>query len=336
MHAFTFTYWEFNMKLSTKLTPVAATLLLALGATSAQAEDKKDPLSISGFIDMSYLYSDIDGESSTSDSGLDQVEINISYDFGNKLTASVDVEYQNEDEGVDLEQAFITYALSDNLSVKAGRFLSYTGWETEEPTGLFQYSATGYAPYFYGYYQQGISGLYSTEKYAIAVSVVNDLADPSATDSEKPGIETMLALMPTDEITIKAFYSVDDLAGTDEDTTLINTWASYSKDALTLAVEYNMSENAGAYAGRFGIDSEAIGYLFMANYAISDKVGLTLRYNDWEIEDASGATVEDASGITISPSYVVNDNLLIVFEYRMDEINDVDVDSIALEALITF
>lgn len=336
MHAFTFTYWEFNMKLSTKLTPVAATLLLALGATSAQAEDKKDPLSISGFIDMSYLYSDIDGESSTSDSGLDQVEINISYDFGNKLTASVDVEYQNEDEGVDLEQAFITYALSDNLSVKAGRFLSYTGWETEEPTGLFQYSATGYAPYFYGYYQQGISGFYSTEKYAIAVSVVNDLADPSATDSKKPGIETMLALMPTDEITIKAFYSVDDLAGTDEDTTLINTWASYSKDALTLAVEYNMSENAGAYAGRFGIDSEATGYLFMANYAISDKVGLTLRYNDWEIEDAGGVTVEDASGITISPSYVVNDNLLIVFEYRMDEINDVDVDSIALEALITF
>ncbi|MBU2924450.1 porin [Colwellia sp. 1_MG-2023] len=312
------------MKLFTKLTPVAAILLLSLGATSVQAEEKKDPLSISGFIDMSYYATDTDGGESTHDAGLDQVEINVGYDFGNKLTANVDIEYQNADEGVDLEQAFITYALTDNFSVKAGRFLSYSGWETEEPTGLFQYSGTGYAKYFYGYYQQGVSGLYSGDKFAVAVSVVNDLAGPQSTDSEHPGIETMLALMPTDEITIKGFYSKDG------DVELINTWASYSKDALTLAVEYNTAEDS-AFEG-----SDASGYLVMANYAITEKVGLTLRYNDWEIEDESGAMFEDATGITISPSYVVNDNLLMVFEYRMDEVNDVDVNSFAVEALITF
>lgn len=312
------------MKLLTKLTPVAAILLLSFGAASVQAEEKKDPLSISGFIDMSYYATDTDGGESTHDAGLDQVEINVGYDFGNKLTANVDIEYQNADEGVDLEQAFITYALTDSFSVKAGRFLSYTGWETEEPTGLFQYSGTGYAKYFYGYYQQGVSGLYSGDKFAVAVSVVNDLAGPDSTDSEHPGIETMLALMPTDEITIKGFYSKDG------DVELINTWASYSKDALTLAVEYNTAEDS-AFEG-----SDASGYLVMANYAITEKVGLTLRYNDWEIEDESGAMFEDATGITISPSYVVNDNLLMVFEYRMDEVNDVDVNSFAVEALITF
>lgn len=312
------------MKLFTKLTPVAAILLLSFGATSVQAEEKKDPLSISGFIDMSYYATDTDDGESTHDAGLDQVEINVGYDFGNKLTANVDIEYQNADEGVDLEQAFITYALTDNFSVKAGRFLSYSGWETEEPTGLFQYSGTGYAKYFYGYYQQGVSGLYSGDKFAVAVSVVNDLAGPQSTDSEHPGIETMLALMPTDEITIKGFYSKDG------DVELINTWASYSKDALTLAVEYNTAEDS-AFEG-----SDASGYLVMANYAITEKVGLTLRYNDWEIEDESGAMFEDATGITISPSYVVNDNLLMVFEYRMDEVNDVDVNSFAVEALITF
>lgn len=312
------------MKLLTKLTPVAATLILSLSVMSVQAEEKKDPLSISGFIDMSYFASDTEGSETTQDSGLDQVEVNISYDFGNKLTAHVDVEYQNSDEGVDIEQAFITYAVSDNFSVKAGRFLSYTGWETEEPTGLFQYSGTGYAKYFYGYYQQGVSGIYSGDGYALAVSVVNDLAGPQSTDSEHPGIETMVALMPTDEITIKGFYSKDG------DVELINTWASYSKDALTLAAEYNTAEDS-AFVG-----SDASGYLLMANYAISDNIGLTLRYNDWEIEDASGATFEDATGITIAPSYVVNDNLLMVFEYRMDEINGVDIDSIAVEALVTF
>ncbi|MDX2368390.1 MAG: porin [Colwellia sp.] len=313
------------MKLLTKLTPVAATLLLSLGTVATvQADNALDNLSISGFIDMSYLSVDPDNAESTHDSGVDQVEINVGYDFGNKLTAHVSVEYQNEAEGVDIEEAFITYAVSDEFSVKAGRFLSYTGWETEEPTGLFQYSGTGYAPLFYGYYQQGVSGLYTGDGYALAVSVVNDLAGPQSTDSEHPGIETMVALMPTDEITIKGFYSKDG------DVELINTWASYSKDALTLAVEYNTAEDS-AYVG-----SDASGYLLMANYAISDKVGLTVRYHDYEVEDASGTTTEDASGITISPSYVVNDNLLMVFEYRMDEVNNVDIDSIAIEALLTF
>jgi len=311
------------MKFLTKVTPVAATVLLSLSVISVQAEEV-DPLSISGFIDMSYYATDTDGGETTHDAGLDQAEINIAYDFGNKLSAFIDVEYQNSAEGVDLEQAFIKYAVSENFSVKAGRFLSYTGWETEEPTGLFQFSATGYAKYFYGYYQQGVSGIYTGDKFAVAISAVSDLAGPQSSDFEHPGIETMLALMPTDEITIKGFYSKDG------DVELINTWASYAKDALTLAVEYNTAQDS-AFVG-----SEASGYLLMANYAINDSVGITVRYNDWEVEDANGLTVEESSGITIAPSYTVNDNLLMVFEYRMDETNDVDVDSFAVEALITF
>ena len=308
------------MKSLAKLTPLATALLLSLGTASAQADDK---LSVSGFIDMSYLAIDVDGGESTHDSGLDQVELNLGYDFGNKLTASVDIEYQNAAEGVDLEQAFISYAVSDNFSVKAGRFLSYSGWETEEPTGLFQYSGAGYAPYFYGYYQQGVSGIYTGEGYALAISVVNDLAGPQSTDSEHPGIETMVALMPTDDITIKGFYSKDG------DVELINTWASYSTGALTLAAEYNTAEDS-VFTG-----SDASGYLVMANYAF-ESFALTLRYHDWEIEDATGTIFEDATGFTISPSFSVNDNLLMVFEYRMDEINDVDINSFAIEALITF
>ncbi|WP_448245978.1 porin [Thalassotalea agariperforans] len=312
------------MKLLTKLTPVAATLLLSLGAASAVQAEEKSALTVGGFIDMSYVYQDSDAEaSSTSSSGVDQVEVNLGYDFGNKLTAAVDVEYKNAADGANVEQAYISYAVSDDFSVKAGRFLSYSGWETEEPTGLFQYSGTGYAKYFYGYYQQGVSGIYSGDGYALAVSVVNDLAGPQATDSEQPGVETMLALMPTDEITVKAFYSVEG------DTKLFNTWASYSKDALTLAAEYNSAEDS-AYAG-----SDASGYLLMANYAFED-FALTLRYHDYEVEDAAGTTTEEANAFTISPSFAINDNLLIVTEYRMEEMNGVDIDTLAIEALVTF
>jgi hypothetical protein len=133
----------------------------------------------------------------------------------------------------------------------------------------------------------------------------------------------MVAFMPTENFTVKGFYSVDG------DTKMINTWAAYSADALTLAAEYNSSEDT-AFAG-----SEADGFLLMANYAF-ESFGMTVRYHDYEVEDAVGASFEDASGITFSPSFSVNDNLLMVFEYRMDEINDVDVNYLAVEALITF
>lgn len=312
------------MKLLTKLTPLAAVMMFSL---STQAEEAPK-FSISGFVDMSYTGVDVDGGESANSSGIDQVEINVGYDFGNKLSVHADIEYQNSEEGVDLEQAYINYALTDSFSIKAGRFLSYTGWETEEPTGLYQFSGTGYAPIFYGFYQQGVSALYSGKGYQLAVSVVNDLFDPQASDSENFAIETMVAVNPIESVTIKGFYSVDKQENTD-DRELLNLWASYSEGPLTLAVEYNTAENS-VFDG-----SEADGYLLMANYAF-EKFALTVRYHDWEVEDASGATFEEVNGITFSPSFSVNENLLMVLEYRIDEVNDVDVDSFAIEALITF
>jgi hypothetical protein len=311
------------MKLLTKLTPISASLLLSLGLVSAvHADDSK--LSVSGFIDMSYVSAKTDGNS-VSVFGVDQVEIDLSYKVDDKLTAYVDVEYQEN--GVDLEQAYLTYQVTDGFSVKAGRFLSYTGFEAEEPTGLYQYSGTGYAPLFYGYYQQGISAAYSGDKYTVAISLVNDLAGPTSTDSESPGIETMIALMPTDEITIKGFYSTESVDGTGESNDFINVWASYAKDALTLGAEYNSASNGAT-------DTDSTGYLVMANYALTDKVAMTVRYHAYETE--APERTSEFSGITLSPSYAVSDNVLIVAEYRKDDLDGIDEDVLALEALITF
>lgn len=307
-----------TMKILTKLTPIATTLLLSLGASSVvHAEDSK--LSISGFIDMSVLTTSTD-EETTSGMGIDQIEIGLGYQFDDKLSAMVEVEYQEN--GVDLEQAIISYAVTDAFSVKAGRFLSYSGFESEEPTGLFQYSGTGYAPLFYGYYQQGVSALYSGSNYTLAVSMVSDLAGPTATDISTPGIETMIAYMPTENITMKGFYSKE------SDKDFINLWTSYSKDALTLAAEFNVASDSAT-------DTDSTGYLAMVNYAIDEQIALTVRYHAYETEVA-GTTITDNSGITIAPSYAFSDNLLFVAEYRKDDLSGIDQNAYALEALITF
>lgn len=326
---------------------LAVALLAASSLAQAEGFDLSEKLSVTGFIDMSTTYTDPEDGASSSSSGLDQFEMDFLYTFDDQLSAQVDLEYQDDgatdSDGdelgpvTDIEQAFFTYALSDTTSVKAGRFLSYSGWETEEPTGLFQYSGTGYAAYFYGGYQQGVSGMYSGDTVSLALSVVNDLGDLEGefSDSTKPAIETMIAFSPSDEITAKLFYSTDENEALGEDIVLINFWAAYSMDALTLAAEYNMSENSPTYAS--AADDEATGYLLMANYAMG-QAGITLRYHAWEIEDADGNTFEEISGITISPSYAVNDNLLIVAEYRTDDddIADTSTDYYALEALISF
>ena len=144
-------------------------------------------LSVTGFIDMSYTNVDVDGAPGTMrSSGIDQFETDFLYSGSNGVSAQVDIEYGvSGDDDTFVEQAFITKAFSDKFSVKAGRFLSYSGWEAEEPTGLFQYSGTGYAPYFYGWYQQGVSAYYDGDKVDFMASVVNSAFDPTDYGSDR-------------------------------------------------------------------------------------------------------------------------------------------------------
>lgn len=321
------------MKFSkTKLSAIAAGVLMTSSASYAEIELGQG-LSVTGFIDMSFVYTDVDGAASTDKVfGVDQVETNFMYKGSDGVSAQVDIEYgeSGDDSGADetfVEQAFITKQVTDDFSVKAGRFLSYSGWETEEPTGLFQYSGTGYGGVFYGFYQQGVSGMYSFgDVGAVTLSVVNDVfANPIENDTTQLGTELGIHLTPVEGLTAKAFYM------TEGDKEALNLWASYAIEDLTLAVELNTAEDTT------GVDEESDGYLFMANYAIGD-FGITLRYHAYETEDSVGATITDMSGITIAPSYAVGDNLLFVAEYRMDtdDVSDVDTDTFALEALYTF
>lgn len=313
-----------------------ASFAAAAAAPSAQAQiELGEGFSVTGFIDMSYVYVDADSaESTVKEFGIDQFEMNFLYAGANGISAQVDIEYgesgagNGEDETF-VEQAFITKQVNDSFSIKAGRFLSYSGWETEEPTGLYQYSGTGYGSYFYGGYQQGVSASYDAGVVQLMASVVNSAFNPIERDTTSLATELGVAITPLEGLTAKLFYIQD------EETDLINFWTSYQVSSFTFAFEYNLGE----YGDAFGVeDADGDGYLLMANYALGDW-GITLRYHDYSIEGKVAGqtfTVEENSAITISPSYKVADNLLLVAEYRMDEFGSEDVNSFALEALFTF
>jgi hypothetical protein len=333
------------MKLKQFLIPIAVIIIAVFSFTPnvyAGDFDFSEKLSVTGFIDMSTVRVEPDNGDSLTDSGFNQFEIDLLFDFGSGISAQVDLEYQNDGNGeeFDIEQAFINVKFTDTLSFKAGRFLSYSGWETEDPTGLYQASGTGYAKYFYGAYQQGISAYYNGAKFDVALSAVTSLGDLKGENRSSEGpwaFELMLAVNPVEAWTIKGFYMTDKLEETGEDTQLINAWTSYTVSDWTFAAEYNQSENAPAAVGFAGVGAEAEGYLLMANYAW-EKAGLTFRYNESKVETDVGNTVEDLNAFTIAPNYAVSDNLLVFLEYRRDEdnITDESTNTYALKALLTF
>lgn len=318
----------------TLATPIAASML-AVGSVPAYAEiELGEGLSVTGFLDMSYLYIDEDeAESTLKDFGVDQFEMNFLYSGSDGVSAQVDIEYgesgtgNGEDETF-VEQAFITKKFNDQFSIKAGRFLSYSGWETEEPTGLYQYSPTGYGQYFYGGYQQGISAYYDAGVIDFMASVVNSAFDPVERDTTRLGTELGVAIEPLEGWTAKLFYIQD------EDSDLINFWTSYQVSSFTFAFEYNVADYDLPEVPTVVDLKEGDGYLLMANYAVGN-FGITLRYHDYTLENDFDGEFE-SSGITLSPSYKVGDNLLLVAEYRTDEFGDIDQKSFALEALFTF
>jgi hypothetical protein len=311
---------------------VAAAAAGAIPVAHAEIE-LGNGISITGFLDMSYVSSSPDEGDSTESVGIDQFETDFKYAGSSGVSAQVDIEYGEGFDGTDdetfVEQAFITKAFTEQFSVKVGRFLSYSGWETEEPTGLFQYSGTGYAPFFYGFYQNGVSAYYDGGKFAVMGSAVTSAFNPSDRNNvegvdDEMGYEAGLALMPVEGLTAKAFYISDG----DTDTDIVNAWVSYAVAGFTFAGEYNVADYSEA--------GEADGFLVMGNYA-TGPFGFTLRYHDFTVEDDAGATTLENSAITVSPSYKVGDNLLIVAEYRMDDFGDAgDVDTVALEALFTY
>jgi Putative beta-barrel porin-2, OmpL-like. bbp2 len=307
---------------------VAAVAVGVVPVAHAEIEIGKG-FSVTGFADMSAYSFNPKSGSTTDSAGIDQFETDFLFAGSNGISAEVDVEYGENFEGSGdttfVEQAFITKAFTDQFSVKFGRFLSYSGWETEEPTGLFQYSGSGYAPYFYGYYQNGVSAKYSGDKVDFMASVVTSTFNPLERDTKSLGYELGAAIKPVEGLTGKVFYLNDKKSDTD----VINAWVSYSAMGFTFAGEYNTANYAA------GADGD--GFLLMGNYA-SGPLGITLRYVDFKIKNGAGATSLKSSSFTISPSYKASDNLLLVAEFRADNVKVGGPDStqVALEALFTF
>ena len=295
----------------------AYTLLCGcLAALPAAAEiEVSEQLTLSGFIDMSAT--SVDDVKSMS---LDQAEVDFHFDMGDGLTARADIEGRPDTDFV-LEQAFISYDMDNGVAITAGKFLSCSGWETAEPTGLYQFSTS--ATLVYGGYQHGVAASYGQEKFGLYGAVVSSVWDGTDTDAEEIGFEVQASLMPVEEVTAKVAFLSEDVGGFS--TTLVNAWAAYFAGPLTVAGEVNLLSNWLVE------DNDGTGFLVMANYALTDRVAVTGRFSSLDTDAMADAATE----FTVSPSYAVTDNWSLLAEVRFDD-DGGSFQSYAVESLLTF
>jgi hypothetical protein len=222
--------------------------------------------------------------------------------------------------GTNLEEAYVTYDFGNGLSVTGGRMLSYMGFEAFDPTNMYQFSYAydilG-AQDIYDAYDTGASIDYGTDAFSIGVW---------SSLEANAGYELALAFTGIENFTAKAIWS--DFSASD-DYEKSTFWVSYQLDKLLLAAEVAENDSAA------GDDIE--GFLVMGNYAVSDAVGLTLRYSEEEI---TGGQTYEGSKFTISPSYIFTDSLSGLLEYSSYEKDSGSIaepeELIAAEVIFTF
>jgi hypothetical protein len=308
-----------------KKSPMALALI-GLGAVSSFADIKlNDNLTVAGFLDMSAYGDQPDVGDATLDASYDQLELDLMFKFSDAISARVDLSQGGVGGGPTLavEQGFIT-ASSGAASFSAGRFLSSSGFEAAEPTGMYQYSYSK-TVFGYGGYQNGVNVGYSTPMFGLYGAVVTDLWNTADADLTTPGFEGQVSLMPMDGITVKVayLYQVIDDSTTQEDQQFLNAWAMYAKGPVTIAGEYNM------FIDWMADGENGNGWLGMINYKLTDKVAATVRYSGVKMDSGDMDTE-----ITFSPSFAATANLFTLAEVRYDiDVKDLTYD---VEATYSF
>ena len=217
-----------------------ATFALAIFAAQTVSAE----VEFSGFVDMS-MFSD-DGNASMS---LDQFELDVSTDLGEGISARADVNALGPTAPIKLEQAFITYDTGAGLALTVGKFLSCTGFEAAEPTGLYQYSTSATLVYG-GLSEWTRAASYGADMFGLYGAVVSSVWDGAETDfsgdGSDVGFEAQVALMPIEGITAKAAWAKE------AEQTLINVWGLFETGPLAIAAEVNSMSDWGEYESGLG------------------------------------------------------------------------------------
>lgn len=233
-------------------------------------------LSVGGFVNTTGTVSDTEEDGSGSQKHFaSAVELRLAYKIGDQVTAQVDMEWNNDSASdTDLEQAYVNYAVTDKVSLTAGKFTTYSGWTAADADGLYRINASPITGLYTSDLIGGVINFTPMPDLTISGFLVNGLfaqggSDTAYNDSNNKSLAAA----------IDAAYTLTDVgtfnleAGWDQgssDRTAISIGANAtiklaSYEPLTIGAElmFDMFENDAT-----NTDGNAIGFLVMGNHTL--------------------------------------------------------------------
>ncbi len=296
-------------------------LALAASVSPAKAEEG---LAISGFVDAAY-YNNANSEESTF--SLDQAEIDVVKTVEGVGSLRFDLQAvrgaANTTDDL-LEQGYVTADVGV-ATLTFGKFNAPIGFELLDPNDMYQYS---HAMVFDYGLPTNLTGAMLTGDYGFldyALYVVNGW-DIIADDNSDKTFGGRIGVTPMEGVNVGVSY-ITGKEGSDADGATTANLSVLDVDAtitmiesLTLGGEFNSGAQEGASALSAGGDATWTGFLVMANYAFTDTVALTVRYDSFHDTDGArlGSGVDETrNAITVSPSYAIGDGMGVLAEYKM-------------------
>jgi len=325
--------------------------LVAFGLVgSASAIEINENLSINGFIDTSW--SDLDASGNANDSqrlGLDEIELNFLFNVGNVSGAIHIDDYDHaagypENEQVDIEQAHFTYGLENGISITVGKYGSKLGFEREDPSGIYTHSraysddisdgTNGVAGSNFNLGDvdsnvfEGVAVSYSGGAFGFNLSFHND----GDSNLENDDLDTELSFSYTgiENLVLGGGFLFDNQGNSagSRETDVVNIHAAYQTGKLLLAAEYTEQDIDQATV----VNDKLDGYMFLADYSVSDKLAIAVRLSNNEVETSTS----DFNKATIAPRYAITDSLGAVIEYSDLDYGAADGNLLAVELTYTF
>ena len=321
--------------------------LVAFGLVgSASALDINENLSINGFIDTSYTHVE-DSSTATADDrqelGLDEIELNFLFNVGGASgaihvdrTDGRDGDASDIDEAINLEQAFIGYTLENGVSLTIGKYGSELGLEREDPGGLYTFSRA-YGEATGGQFNlgdvdenvyEGVRLGYSSDVFGLGISLQNDASDPEDIENNELDLEFSIAYTGIENLTIGGGYRFENAGGSQTESDVLNVHFTTVMGKFLIGAEYIEIENGGTV----GLDQDLDGWQVLADYDVSEKLGVALRISSNELNGDN-----DYEKVTLAPNYALTDSLGVILEYSdVDTGSGGDANELGLELTFTF
>ena len=215
---------------------------------------------------------------------------------------------------LDIMQMYISYIipLGSGIRVDFGKFTTFLGYEVIENWENFNdnHSRSFSFGYSIPFAHTGVKAGYAfTDKIALALFLVNGW-DNAVDNNKSKSFGAQLSLIPTEGLNIYSNY----LSGPEQDNnnsrcrSIFDFVSTYSMEKLSVGLNVNFAQETFD----FDLKKNWSSYACYLKYKFSNLFHLSLRGEIFK--DADGlrtGTVQDLSGITITPSFNLNEHIIL-------------------------